>query len=326
MAARDLRIAGRTDRFLTFRSAGRIYAVPAGSVREIVLPQQLAKVPLSPKPLLGLANLRGAVLPVASLNLLLGRAGVERQSGSERVIVLDGRPGFGVLVDDVVSLTSGATADANDAQALLSADDGELVTGAFRFDGPDGVARILDMQALLSRAFGAIARRDAPAPVTLQRREGRSEDAVRQTETFITFMVSGQEFALPLVSVQEVLPSADAGTPLPRTESAVLGLTALRNTLLPLLSMQALLGFAVDGARRMTLVANVSGVAVGLAVDAVRDIVTVDPDELEPVPAAIAGRSQGETAIQSVLKLNDGRRQVTEFHVAGDFLGLEAGL
>jgi purine-binding chemotaxis protein CheW len=115
---------------------------------------------------------------------------------------------------------------------------------------------------------------------------------------------------LPLDSVREVLPSADVTTPLPRAETAVLGLTALRTMLLPLLSMRVLLGFAPDAGRRMTLVASISGVSVGLAVDAVRDIVRADESELEPVPAAIGSRSQGEAIIQSVLKIDGGTRLI----------------
>ena len=53
-----------------------------------------------------------------------------------------------------------------------------------------------------------------------------------------------------------------------------------------------------------------------------------------PVGGQIFGQGDPATMVYRVLKgaavsyrlLKDGRRQVTEFHVAGDFLGLEAGL
>jgi purine-binding chemotaxis protein CheW len=307
----DLRTTASADvrRFLTFRAADKLYALPAEAVREIVLPVPMAKVPLSPKPLLGLANLRGVVLPVASLPLLLGRHG-QLASPSQRVIVLEGRPAFGLLVDEVAALTPISAADIATEEAQISAESGEIVLGAFAVGGVDEVARILDIQALLSKALGVDTRRGQAAASNLHR-QGRAASVVaRQYETFITFEVAGQEFGLTLDSVREVLPSAEVSAPMPRAETAVLGLTALRSMLLPLLSMRALLGFPPDAGRRMTLVVSIAGVSVGLAVDSVRDIVRADASELEPVPAAIASRSQGEASVQSVLKIDGGARLI----------------
>jgi purine-binding chemotaxis protein CheW len=306
----DLRTASDVQRFLTFKVAGRLYALPAEAVREIVLPSPMAKVPLAPKPLLGFANLRGVVLPVASLRLLLGRDAEGAGSASQRVIVLEGRPAFGLLVDEVAALSPIQAGDIAAEQAQISADDGEIVLGAFKIEGANDIARILDIQTLLTRALGVDTRRSQSVAPVLQRQGRATAAAARQLETFITFEVAGQEFGLPLDSVREVLPSADVTAPLPRAETAVLGLTALRTMLLPLLSMRALLGFAPDAGRRMTLVASISGVSVGLAVDAVRDIVRADESELEPVPAAIASRSQGEASVQSVLKIDGGARLI----------------
>ena len=66
------------ERFLTFRANGELYALPANQVAEVIRLPAVARVPQAPKGLLGLANLRGSVLPVASLRGLLGRRGVGR--------------------------------------------------------------------------------------------------------------------------------------------------------------------------------------------------------------------------------------------------------
>ena len=80
---------GSSDqRFLTFRSEERLYALPAGRVAEVIRITPLARVPQAPKSLLGLANLRGVVMPVASVRALLGRVEAASTSTS-RLIVLD---------------------------------------------------------------------------------------------------------------------------------------------------------------------------------------------------------------------------------------------
>ena len=60
-------------RFLTFRVADQCYALPGEEVSEIILIPPVARLPHSPKSLMGLANLRGSVLPMIDLRSLLGR-------------------------------------------------------------------------------------------------------------------------------------------------------------------------------------------------------------------------------------------------------------
>ena len=52
-------------RFLTFRREATLYALPAEEVAEVIRIPPVARLPHGPKCLLGVANLRGAVLPVA---------------------------------------------------------------------------------------------------------------------------------------------------------------------------------------------------------------------------------------------------------------------
>ena len=65
--------AAAGDDVLTVRVAGEAVAVPAGTVREVLRPGAVTRVPHAPAGLLGLTNLRGAVLPVVSFARLLGR-------------------------------------------------------------------------------------------------------------------------------------------------------------------------------------------------------------------------------------------------------------
>src|SRR4051794_36042662 len=98
-------VAAGDQRYLTFRSDDRLYALPAVQVAEVIRPTALARVPLAPDSLLGLANLRGAVMPVASIRSLLGLAQANATSAS-RLIVLDGAAPVALEVDAVATLVN----------------------------------------------------------------------------------------------------------------------------------------------------------------------------------------------------------------------------
>jgi chemotaxis signal transduction protein len=88
---------------LTVRVGEERIDLPAGAVSEVIRSRVLTRVPHAPPSLLGVTNLRGAVLPVVSLAGLLGRetAGV---SSRTRIVVMNGAAAVGLLVDEVRSL------------------------------------------------------------------------------------------------------------------------------------------------------------------------------------------------------------------------------
>jgi purine-binding chemotaxis protein CheW len=61
----------QAEEFLAFLLEGECYAVPIGSVREIVKVPPLTELPRAAPQLLGVMNLRGEVLPVYDLKLRL---------------------------------------------------------------------------------------------------------------------------------------------------------------------------------------------------------------------------------------------------------------
>src|SRR5580693_8381250 len=118
------------ERFLTFKSEGRFYALPAASVSEVTRIPPLARVPQAPRSLLGLANLRGSVVPVASVRALLGREDAATTHAS-RLIVLEGASTIALAVDEVTSLVRVAPEKVRTAEAKIASETGEHLQGAF---------------------------------------------------------------------------------------------------------------------------------------------------------------------------------------------------
>src|SRR5258708_32161928 len=97
---------GDMRQFVTCRVDDAIWGVPLGDVQEITRMPPLVRVPRSSKSLEGLANLRGAVLPVASLRRLL-RFADATPGDAARVIVLDRASPSGVVVVRLATLVGG---------------------------------------------------------------------------------------------------------------------------------------------------------------------------------------------------------------------------
>jgi purine-binding chemotaxis protein CheW len=131
-------------------------------------------------------------------------------------------------------------------------------------------------------------------------------------QEYFSFDVGGQEFALPLAAVLEVVTLPPEVAPVPRTDGAMRGVMALRNRLLPLLDVPVLLGLdaSAEGAAPRVVVARLGEARVGLVVDRVRAIVRVAESQVEPVPPVLT-RGNQEAQVQSVCRLDGGRRLIS---------------
>ena len=302
-------------RFLTFRLARTLYALPAEFVSEVIQIPAAARVPQSPPALLGLANLRGTVLPLVGLRELLGLAETTGAAAS-KAIVLDAGTPVALAVESVESLAAVAGDRIEVREAELSAHDGEQLSGTFHSDADAEVAKVLDIKGLLAAAFAQRERPQRQARAST----GHTKDAqgsaahAAPAAMLVTFEVAGQEFALDLESVQEILPAPATLVAMPRAEALVLGVTSLRDRLLPLLSLRGLLGFppkAASDGREKVIVMRVGGAQVGLVADRARAILAARVSAIDPIPSVLAARTGGEARIKAIYRGDDGRRLVS---------------
>jgi purine-binding chemotaxis protein CheW len=301
-------------RFLTFRVDGSLYALPSEHVLQVIHVPAVARVPHSPAALLGVANLRGAVLPLVGLRALLGSKG-DSAATVTKAIVLDAGQQLALAVDSVDSLVAVAEDSIETRESELSAREGEVLSGAFRSARDDEVAKILAIERLLGAAFPQQRPRKQPARAGVAPAEALDRSAAAApSKMLVTFEVAQQEFALELASVQEILPAPAAVTVVPRAETLVLGVTSLRDRLLPLLSLRGLLGFppapSSDG-REKVVVTNVGGAQVGLVADRARTILAAADASIDALPPVLAARTGGESRLKAIYRGDGGRRLVS---------------
>ena len=96
---------------LGFRLGDRWLVAPREDVREVIVPPPLTRVPGARPWLLGLANVRGSLLPVCDVHRLLGEEHHTMARGARVLVYNSDRVPAGFLVDEVAGYRQFAPAD-----------------------------------------------------------------------------------------------------------------------------------------------------------------------------------------------------------------------
>src|SRR5512132_1931705 len=119
------------------------------------------------------------------------------------------------------------------------------------------------------------------------------------THQLVVFSLGEEEYALPIEAVHEIIRYTE-----PRSVASsvgwIRGVISLRGKIIPVYDLAARLGqghTAKDEDRKIVIVDTALDMA-GVIVDDVREVLTVDPEQLEPVPSA------GSAWIESIAKID----------------------
>lgn len=126
------------------------------------------------------------------------------------------------------------------------------------------------------------------------------------TAQFVGFSLGGQAYAFRIERIQEiVIPSGV--TRVPDVPRYVDGVSNLRGTIIPIVSLRILFGLEPrpTDAETRTIVVNVGRRTIGCSVDAVSRVMRIAPDQIQAAPDAVVG---------------SGRRYIDGFARVGDDL------
>ncbi len=121
---------------------------------------------------------------------------------------------------------------------------------------------------------------------------------------FCTFSLDGLLFGVDVATVQEVIRYQEM-TEVPLAHRVVRGLINLRGQLVTALDLRRRLGLTerCENERPMNVVVRTEDGAVAFLVDAIGDVVTVEPDRWEPAPTTLAVSTRA--LIPGAYKLDD---------------------
>jgi purine-binding chemotaxis protein CheW len=131
---------------------------------------------------------------------------------------------------------------------------------------------------------------------------------VETTRQFITFTLGAEEYGVDIMMVREIKGWTQT-TALPKAPSYVRGVINLRGIIVPILDLRARFGMGATEPTPMhvVIIVNTDTRTSGLLVDAVSDIVSVEPGAIRPVPEM--GLPIGDQYLEGLVALED--RMVT---------------
>ena len=147
-----------------------------------------------------------------------------------------------------------------------------------------------------------------PRKPSAQSEEEDSSDELQ----LVSFDVDGQEYAIAIEDVQEIVQVPEAVIHVPHSESHVLGVMTLRSRLLPLVNLRSMFALPyrdLDEKSRI-VVLTLGGVSVGVVVDAVSEVLRVSKSGVDALPAMLA-REGNLAEVTSICRLDNGKRLVS---------------
>lgn len=102
---------------------------------------------------------------------------------------------------------------------------------------------------------------------------------------YLTVNLANEEYAIDILAVREIRGWTPV-TRIPQAPSYVLGVLNLRGAIVPVLDLRLRFGLVREeySATTVTVVVTVAGRLFGVIVDAVSDVLDVQPDQVRPVP------------------------------------------
>src|ERR1700761_7785868 len=155
----------------------------------------------------------------------------------------------------------------------------------------------------------------------LPRNELDRPAAAENTQQFITFTLGEEEYGIDIMVVREIKGWTET-TMIPNAPAHVRGVINLRGIIVPIFDLRPRFGIGVTTPTNMHVVIIVAAGTrtVGLLVDTVSDIISVDPKEIRDVPEM--GTPTEDQFLEGLVAIEN--RMVTLVSLAGLF-GMPTG-
>ncbi|MDP2875303.1 MAG: chemotaxis protein CheW [Holophaga sp.] len=297
MATADLKAKNATDiipsgQLVTFTLDGVEFGLDIDRVQEITPRTSITPVPGAPSFVLGVVNLRGIIIPVLDSRLRF-HLPPALPTPRTRIIILNlgGQP-TGLQVDSVAEVIRLDDLTIRDTPPLVAGVRSDylagMVTVGTRLITLIDLDKILDSSEFSQRELLLESNSGTPAfgGIGLEHSLAQVENEL----PYVTFAMGRESFGINLQMVEEIIEMPSI-TKVPDAPDYVLGVICLRDQVLPLLDFIQLLHVEDDGTsahREMVILLSIGDARIGIAVDAIQEIIRVREDEILPTPHTLS--------------------------------------
>jgi purine-binding chemotaxis protein CheW len=140
--------------------------------------------------------------------------------------------------------------------------------------------------------------------------------AGENTQQFITFTLGAEEYGIDIMVVREIKGWTDT-TMIPNAPAHVRGVINLRGVIVPIFDLRARfgVGLTVPTSMHVVIIVATGSRTVGLLVDTVSDIISIDPKAIRPIPEM--GLPTEDQFLEGLVAIEN--RMVTLVSLAGLF-------
>lgn len=161
-----------SDKHCVVRSGQSWFSLPAVAVREITSAPAMVAVPKCHPALVGLCHLRSEFIPVIEVNALLDVDGVDNSGPHPKLLVINGRSVWALLIAEAAAIESLETLVAPESRMDDGSQTPVLGTAMFR----EQIVRVLDPNGVFQFAQQVLEDQwNRPCPQIRSRNEQRSQ-------------------------------------------------------------------------------------------------------------------------------------------------------
>lgn len=276
--------------FASFLLNGNEFALSVSFVHEVIhSPSSFTPMPLAPKYLLGLFNLRGLIIPVVDLKVIL-KLNNGNDASEPKVAIIEYNGNYiGLLFDSTCEVFKSQVEERSD---FHDQKEGSVIKGVFKKDQGKRLIQILN----ISELFGlqGIPKEDTSANAIRERLKN-SRGKRRQG---ISFNVGDAQFAFEISEIREILKLHEVHHTALSIEDCI-GAIDLRGLTVPIIDFGSLLRYRkpdrelkVTTGDRRVIVMKIGNELIGLMVDSIESIISFYNDELISFPLLTTARRE----------------------------------
>lgn len=141
-------ITAREEQFCTFVLGDLLFGVEVLCVQEVLMKQQITRMPLASAVVNGLINLRGQIVTAVDLRLRLGMPPFENENEQMNVVVRSGESAFSLLVDEIGDVVDVDPETFEAPPSTLTSKARDLILGVYKLE--DKLLLVLDTERAVS--------------------------------------------------------------------------------------------------------------------------------------------------------------------------------